>query len=510
MILHRKSLYRYLTAALFGLSVSVPISLQAAPRDVVLLWGSQTSGEMMMDFGDMGAAAGNLDPEQACELARSFVDMNLPMLPAEVDRVVRDLTFEMGASEQASAAAAALRDPNLCATRPDPGYSGDFYLIFTSCTMIMGAGTQWMRWTVPPYSNEASMIALDSADGRAVSVPLETRMGQLQEANVTGEAIQYSMSGPGESKAVMLGVPRLREFDAERYDFSYSGNINVVPEGMGAAAAFMPSITVSGEGHSWIVPDAPGVDVITAFYTNFKNHVVPAAGVGSLMSAMVRQMSDIATKGIPVETTQTSKVGGGSMAAGGFDGNSTSTSTIKRLMLLEGKASGVCAPTVVPEGIELVSVDQMMQEAMGGSGAGGQNMPAAQGMPAMSDDQAAQMQEAMSGMQEAMKQLTPEQQEMMRNMGIPIPGQATAANPAGAPAAASSRRSSADLTTGNLTQTAQLHLQELGYDVGNTDGTASLETTIAISQFQAEKGMKVTGEVTPQLIGILAAEVDRR
>ena len=38
----------------------------------------------------------------------------------------------------------------------------------------------------------------------------------------------------------------------------------------------------------------------------------------------------------------------------------------------------------------------------------------------------------------------------------------------------------------------------------------ALETTIAISQFQAEKGMKVTGEVTPQLIGILAAEVDRR
>jgi peptidoglycan hydrolase-like protein with peptidoglycan-binding domain len=61
----------------------------------------------------------------------------------------------------------------------------------------------------------------------------------------------------------------------------------------------------------------------------------------------------------------------------------------------------------------------------------------------------------------------------------------------------------------NPTQTVQRHLAALGYDTGNTAGEMSLETTIAISQFQAEKGMQVTGEVTPQLIGALSAEVDR-
>jgi len=36
-----------------------------------------------------------------------------------------------------------------------------------------------------------------------------------------------------------------------------------------------------------------------------------------------------------------------------------------------------------------------------------------------------------------------------------------------------------------------------------------LNIPIAISQFQASKGMKPTGEVSPQLLGILAAEIDK-
>ena len=35
-------------------------------------------------------------------------------------------------------------------------------------------------------------------------------------------------------------------------------------------------------------------------------------------------------------------------------------------------------------------------------------------------------------------------------------------------------------------------------------------TVIAISRYQAENGMEVTGEATPQLAGILSAAVDSR
>ena len=57
----------------------------------------------------------------------------------------------------------------------------------------------------------------------------------------------------------------------------------------------------------------------------------------------------------------------------------------------------------------------------------------------------------------------------------------------------------------DLTLRIEQDLAELGYDTGAVDGEESLETTIAISQFQAENDLDVTGEITPQLAGILAA-----
>jgi peptidoglycan hydrolase-like protein with peptidoglycan-binding domain len=56
----------------------------------------------------------------------------------------------------------------------------------------------------------------------------------------------------------------------------------------------------------------------------------------------------------------------------------------------------------------------------------------------------------------------------------------------------------------------QMKLTERGYSTGNTDGLPATETTIAISQFQAERGMEVTGEPSPQLAGILAAEAGQQ
>lgn len=56
-----------------------------------------------------------------------------------------------------------------------------------------------------------------------------------------------------------------------------------------------------------------------------------------------------------------------------------------------------------------------------------------------------------------------------------------------------------------LAAQVQGSLVKLGYDPGNTTGDVSTQTVVAISQFQAENGMAVTGEVSPQLAGILAA-----
>jgi len=56
-----------------------------------------------------------------------------------------------------------------------------------------------------------------------------------------------------------------------------------------------------------------------------------------------------------------------------------------------------------------------------------------------------------------------------------------------------------------LTQIIQEDLAALGYDVGVANGEMSGETAIAISTFQAENNLEVTGETSPQLAGVIKA-----
>jgi peptidoglycan hydrolase-like protein with peptidoglycan-binding domain len=58
-----------------------------------------------------------------------------------------------------------------------------------------------------------------------------------------------------------------------------------------------------------------------------------------------------------------------------------------------------------------------------------------------------------------------------------------------------------------LAQIIQRDLITLGYEPGNTDGEVSVETVIAISKFQAENDLEVTGEPTPRLAGIIKARI---
>lgn len=56
-----------------------------------------------------------------------------------------------------------------------------------------------------------------------------------------------------------------------------------------------------------------------------------------------------------------------------------------------------------------------------------------------------------------------------------------------------------------LTQIVQKDLIALGYDPGPADGQASTKTIIAVAKFQAEHGLEATGEITPQLAGVIQA-----
>ena len=58
-----------------------------------------------------------------------------------------------------------------------------------------------------------------------------------------------------------------------------------------------------------------------------------------------------------------------------------------------------------------------------------------------------------------------------------------------------------------LTEMVQRDLTALGYDTGGVTGSASTKTIIAVSRFQSERGLKPTGEITPQLAGVIQAAI---
>lgn len=85
-----------------------------------------------------------------------------------------------------------------------------------------------------------------------------------------------------------------------------------------------------------------------------------------------------------------------------------------------------------------------------------------------------------------------------------IEGLAALSMPMGMPAAGAA----SSMGDGGLVGMIQRDLGTLGYYDGEASGELDKMTVVAISRFQAENGMEVTGEATPQLAGILSARVD--
>jgi len=66
---------------------------------------------------------------------------------------------------------------------------------------------------------------------------------------------------------------------------------------------------------------------------------------------------------------------------------------------------------------------------------------------------------------------------------------------------------SATVNADELTEIIQKDLIALGYDPGNIQGEMTTDTIVAISKFQAENDLEVTGEASPQLAGVIKAKL---
>jgi hypothetical protein len=398
---------------------------------------------------------------------------------AVLDRVSERIVTSNMPSRQEIEREARAAQAQLC--RGDRGFQLDPSAItYSSCRLTMDQQAILMDMRVPSAESPGAMDVADFWKAEVMRIPLYKSGSGSAAANASEWKTSVNWTGPGDSR-------QLAGYSANRWDFQYTTNMNLGGGGGGM------SINMSTDGYGYFSRAVPGFELLETFYQRISEGVSIEEGGGSFFGGLMNTWVEVLKRGVPLEMDQTvtSKMGG--MNTGG---SSRSVLKIFRVELVDLPA-GFCTAALTPDYFEVTDAGQGLSgmSMSPGGGPSGAGSPAAEsGVPSMGS--------IMDMINSAGQQ------------GAAIPGaqQAPAAKAGGQPAARAQAGnggpSSADLTTDNMTQSVQKHLQALGYDTGNTDGELSTDTMIAISQFQAEKGMKVTGEVTPQLLGILGAEVD--
>jgi len=388
-----------------------------------------------------------------------------------------------------------------CDGQETEGYIEPFVITYTSCRMTMTTADSVMAINIPTGGATARMLAVDHTRGDVAFLDLNIEPDAVADYVGGGWADSLSMDYQGSGGTHPLGDS---SYDTELYSFTVNsglgndgpGGINDVSEVTGPQS-FGSMVSITTEGSAWIAQDVPGYDVVRSFYETLTSSV--SMSQNSMMSGLIQNMVIMLQEGMPLKTQQTmrSKVMGREMMVG----NMRSVVTDVKVRDLSWSE---CAPLPFPSEYSTTDLGQQMTDAAGGA------------------PSSAEMEAAMQQYQDAMQGMSEEEQQMLQQMGMgDIMQMMGGANPAAqqqAPSAAAQQSGSAgsnmpssdDLQGGSMTETVQKHLQALGYDVGDANGDMSMETTIAISTFQAEKGMDVTGEVTPQLLGVLSAEVDSR
>jgi putative peptidoglycan binding protein len=474
-----------------GLLLVASFSLQAQDNSrALLVTGIQT------DYGDVvtqGGPLGEFGVEDLCrnsgtlgwamgsivdEVQRSMVNAGSPINLDDIQRMPGAPT-RPGIEEGLRTA----RD-SLC--RGEPAQSVQpFVIAYSSCRMAMVTPRNAMDMYLPPGQAQATMSMADYAERQVVYVDLKRDLDAAAGVLGSGWTNSVQMTAPTD------GGERIG-YDTTRYNFEYSGS----PGGGGGIGGLLGnSISVSNTGQIWVSDDVPGVGIVQSFYQNLTNEVSRDEASAGIFSGMIENMGGMLREGLPLEM------------------DSTVTSTIMGRTSVSGRShmlvTGIevvninpqwCSQSLMPPDYPVVDINQQIQQSMQDAGV-----------------DSAELNEAMQELNRAMEQMTPEQREMMERMGMgsmmeqATGGTAALPAPSVAPAqpAPSASGLSAALRSDNPTETAQNYLQALGYETGNASGELSIETTIAISQYQAENGLEVTGEVSAALVDRLAADVDR-
>lgn len=346
-------------------------------------------------------------------------------------------------------------------------------ITYSSCRMTMDQDSTLMELRMPTAETPGAMEMADFRKAEVMRIPLY-QADESASAGAGSEAGEMNWTGPGDTRQI-AGYP------AARWDFAYSATMSI-GGGMGM------SVNLQTEGHGYFSKDIPGFELLDALYRKFLGGVSFDQGGSSFFGGMMKTWVGMLDRGMPLYMDQTTR---SSMGAMGMGGDNRSVMKINSLRLVD-LPSDFCTRELVPDHFAVTDVGQGLSGISITPGGGSEDTDSNAGGGVLG---------GLLKMMNSAGQQAP---------GAAPAGQPAAQSPAAAPAGSAARSGpgSSDLMSDNLTQSVQKHLQALGFSVGNTDGELDTNTIIAISQFQAERGMEVTGEVTPQLLGVLGAAVD--
>ena len=393
----------------------------------------------------------------------------------------------------------------LCSTNEDLGSVNWSTFVYSHCRLAGQSGAFSMDIHLPPGTGDGTMSIADHNQRQVMRMTMKRN---LEAARVgTGEGWSSGINMSLIAQGSRLGYP------TNQYNFDYKmglglgsfgelGEDDVSQISSPQMLGNLVSVKVSGKAH--LAQCIPGGNILIEYQERLARELSFDDSSMGAFAGLVKNQVGMLEHGIPLDITSktSARIAGIPMVMG------TDRMIVTGFDVVPLPADW-CTASLMPDDYEVIDIDQQLNQALSGSGSARSEMTA---------EQQEQMNDAMRQMNEAMNSMTPEQKAAMENSGIGgllgglLGGQQQADPPATSDGNASQQQRSTspskELQGNSLTQTAQNYLNALGYDTGNTDGEMSLETTIAISQFQSENGMALTGEVTPQLVGLLAAKVD--
>jgi hypothetical protein len=453
--------------------------LSASALDGVRITGTNT------DFAEQsgGSAEMSIAKQQLCSMEGLMaVNSALRVITSRMDPRLGSLASAAGASIPSEQDV--FEAMNELCKEQEPFTTAPFNITYAQCRMTMDSAGQMLDIVIPPGGTEGRMDVADFGRNEAMRVLLQRDLAATAEVVGRGWSNTVDMKSLG-SGGEVAGYP------TTKYQFTYSGGLG------GGVAPGAGMVSTTSSGFSWISDKVDGINVVQDFYRTFTSEIDATQGSGSFMSGLISNLVVMLENGMPLKMDQTveSKIAGMSMAGGR---STMEVYTVRRVKLPDDW----CGQNFLPPGMPITDVNEQINEAMGQSG---------------NAEAAAAMADAQKQMDEAFKNLTPEQRKMMEGMGLDklMGGQKAApaaTTGAAAAAAAAQPRAAAKAApdpyySDNTTQMVQRQLKALGYDPGNTDGKESMQTSIAISQFQAENNLPVTGKASPQLAGVLSARL---